>query len=97
MSKSKILLSALACIAIIGLVLTLQQGYAPVDVVITVTVDYDGDSIGSLALTYHWKSKQLDLDTEYQEIDWQSDTISATSSPTNQIEQTIAEYLQQGS
>ncbi len=97
MSKSKICLSALVCIAVIGLVLTLQQGTAPVDVVITVTVDYDGDSIGSLALTYHWKSKQLDLDTEYQEIDWQSDTVSATSSPTNQIERKIVEYLQEGS
>ncbi len=97
MSKSRMCLSALACIAIIGLVLTLQQGTAPVDVVITVTVDYDGDSIGSLALTYHWKSKQLDVDTEYQEIDWQSDTVSATSSPTNQIERTIVEYLQEGS
>ncbi len=97
MSKSKVTgATAIIGVVLIGLVLTLQQGTAPIDVVITVTVDYDGDSVGSLALTYHWKSKQLNLDTEYQEIDWQSDTVSATSSPTNQIERTIAEYLQEG-
>ena len=97
MSKSRLLVGAIACIVIIGLALTLQQGKTPVDVVITVTVDYDGNTVGSLGLTYHWKSKQLDLDTEYQEIDWQSNTLSASSSPTNQIEHIIAEHLQQAS
>ena len=97
MSKSRLFAVAVACIVVFGLFQTLQQGNTPIDVVITVTVDYDGDTVGSLGLKYHWKSKQFDLDTEFQEIDWQSNTVSASSSPTNQIDHTIAEYLQHAS
>jgi hypothetical protein len=93
MSKTRVIAIALVGVALVGLVITFQQGSVPIDLVLSITVDYEGSTIGSLELNYYWKSRTLNFDAEYQEIDWQSESVVASSSPIGQIEQTIVNHM----
>ena len=93
MSRARVLSVAAVGVIVLGRLLTLQQGSAPVDLVIKVTAGYEGSSVGSITMEYHWQSKELILNTEYQEIYWRHQSVSASSSPKNDVERTIAQYF----
>jgi hypothetical protein len=72
---------------------TLNQSGAPVDLEVTLKVDYDGTTVGSTVLKYHWLSGSLSRNQETEIIDWQQGTVAATSSTSNSIDSTIKEYM----
>lgn len=100
MSRST--LSTLAILGVIVLLIiatsrTVQESGAPVDLRVSVTVDYRGSQIGSLVLEYHWVSGELEQSSSLETVSWLDSTVSASSSADNDIEEIIIDYLGEAS
>lgn len=100
MSKSPLPSIAIICVIAVAIyvsVITLNQSGAPVDLELTLSLEYQGTSIGSTDLKYHWLSGEVSQESEFETIEWQDRTVTASALSYNSIDSTIIEYLGEAS
>jgi len=96
-SPWSVVLIGVALVLMIGTFNTLQESGAPVDLKITLTLEYQGNEAGSIDLAYHWVSGELDQSYSVETIKWTGPTATASASTNNEVEQAILDYLGEAS
>lgn len=93
------LLGTVALIAIIAVgvyvtYITLNQSGAPVDLEVSLKVDYDGTTVGSTTVRYHWVSNSLSQESSSEEIDWDARTVTAKGVAATNVDLIIKTHLE---
>lgn len=92
-SFPSLLMIIVLSIAAVVTITTLNESGAPVDLEISLQIDYLGATVGSTNLRYQWLSGELGQETEFETIDWQKKSVTTTTTAINNIDTIIIDYL----
>lgn len=97
MARSLLGTVALIAVIVVGAyvtITTLNQSGTPVDLEISLSVDYDGTTVGSTTLKYHWVSNSLSQESTSETIDWNARTVTAEGVEATNVDSIIKTHLE---